>query len=44
VWRARSAAKANWGGQADVRGLAGVWKDLTDNVNFMAVEPDDAGA
>jgi HAMP domain-containing protein/signal transduction histidine kinase/CheY-like chemotaxis protein len=24
------------GGQADVRGLAGVWKDLTDNVNFMA--------
>jgi len=24
------------GGQADARGLAGVWKDLTDNVNFMA--------
>jgi HAMP domain-containing protein/signal transduction histidine kinase/DNA-binding response OmpR family regulator len=24
------------GGQADVRGLAGTWKDLTDNVNFMA--------
>src|SRR5262245_40009721 len=24
------------GGQADVRGLAGNWKDLTDNVNFMA--------
>jgi signal transduction histidine kinase/DNA-binding response OmpR family regulator/HAMP domain-containing protein len=24
------------GGQADVRGVAGVWKDLTDNVNFMA--------
>src|ERR1700720_381189 len=24
------------GGQADVRGLAGIWKDLTDNVNFMA--------
>jgi len=24
------------GGQADVRGLAGVWKDLTDNVNSMA--------
>src|SRR4051794_28943154 len=24
------------GGQADVRGLAGVWKDLTDSVNFMA--------
>src|SRR5438045_7273351 len=24
------------GGQADVRGLAGIWKDLGDNVNFMA--------
>src|SRR5205823_4069127 len=24
------------GGQADVRGVAGVWKDLTDNVNCMA--------
>ncbi|HXG11306.1 MAG TPA: HAMP domain-containing protein, partial [Gemmataceae bacterium] len=24
------------GGQADVRGVAGVWKDLTDSVNFMA--------
>src|SRR5947207_1828139 len=24
------------GGQADVRGLAGTWKDLTDNVNYMA--------
>src|SRR6202011_2178314 len=24
------------GGQADVRGVAGVWKDLTENVNFMA--------
>jgi HAMP domain-containing protein len=24
------------GGQAEVRGLAGVWKDLTDNVNSMA--------
>ena len=24
------------GGQADVRGVAGMWKDLTDNVNFMA--------
>ena len=24
------------GGQAQVRGVAGVWKDLTDNVNFMA--------
>jgi len=24
------------GGQAEVRGAAGTWKDLTDNVNFMA--------
>src|SRR6202047_4039762 len=24
------------GGQADVRGVSGGWKDLTDNVNFMA--------
>jgi len=24
------------GGQADVRGVGGVWRDLTDNVNFMA--------
>src|SRR4051794_2058396 len=24
------------GGRAQVRGVSGVWKDLTDNVNFMA--------
>src|SRR5204863_252419 len=24
------------GGQADVKGVSGVWKDLTDNVNRMA--------
>src|SRR5215207_1627035 len=24
------------GGQADVKGVAGTWKDLTDNVNYMA--------
>src|SRR4029077_4624893 len=24
------------GGQADVPGVAGTWRDLTDNVNFMA--------
>src|SRR5207253_2078620 len=24
------------GGQAQVEGVGGVWKDLTDNVNFMA--------
>ena len=32
------------GGQADVQGVAGTWKDLTDNVNFMAGEPDRPGA
>ena len=32
------------GGQADVKGVAGTWKDLTDNVNFMAVEPHGPGA
>src|SRR5690606_12978804 len=25
------------GGQAVVRGVSGTWKDLTDNVNFMAL-------
>src|SRR3989440_11621517 len=24
------------GGQAEVKGVGGTWKDLTDNVNFMA--------
>src|SRR5207302_144776 len=24
------------GGQADVKGVAGIWKDMTDNVNSMA--------
>src|SRR5437867_11636407 len=24
------------GGQAEVKGVAGTWKDLTDNVNLMA--------
>src|SRR5205085_7894149 len=24
------------GGQAQVRGVSGTWKDLTDNVNYMA--------
>ena len=27
------------GGQAQVPGVAGTWKDLTDNVNSMALEP-----
>jgi HAMP domain-containing protein/CheY-like chemotaxis protein/signal transduction histidine kinase len=28
--------EGNLGGQAQVPGVAGTWKDLTDNVNFMA--------
>ena len=35
------------GGQADVQGVAGTWKDLTDNVNFMKGDRDrclEAGA
>src|SRR5207248_3189408 len=28
--------EGNLGGQADVRGVGGTWKDLTDNVNLMA--------
>ena len=32
------------GGQAQVPGVAGTWKDLTDNVNSMAAQPDRPGA
>ena len=32
------------GGQADVQGVAGTWKDLTDSVNFMAAQPHGPGA
>src|ERR1700738_4144121 len=28
--------EGNLGGQADVRGVGGVWKDLTDNMNLLA--------
>ena len=28
------------GGQAHVKGVGGTWKDLTDNVNSMAAQPD----
>jgi signal transduction histidine kinase/HAMP domain-containing protein/CheY-like chemotaxis protein len=28
--------EGNLGGRAQVRGVSGMWKDLTDNVNFMA--------
>src|SRR6185312_5107211 len=29
-------AEGRLGGQADVKGVAGTWKDLTDSVNSMA--------
>ena len=32
------------GGQADVQGVAGTWKDLTDTVNFMASNLTSPGA
>ena len=32
------------GGQAVVKGVGGVWKDLTDSVNSMASQPDQPGA
>ena len=32
------------GGQAEVKGVAGTWKDLTDSVNFDGRQPDGAGA
>ena len=32
------------GGQAEVKGVAGTWKDLTDTVNLMAAQPDRPGA
>jgi len=31
------------GGQADVKGVAGTWKDLTDSVNSMALQPHRPG-
>ena len=33
---AKSAPKAKLGGQAQVKGVTGAWKDLTDSVNIMA--------
>ena len=33
---ARSRHRRQLGGQAEVRGVAGTWKDLTDSVNSMA--------
>ena len=32
------------GGQAQVEGVSGTWRDLTESVNVMAVEPDRPGA
>ena len=32
------------GGQARVRGVSGVWRELTETVNFMAEQPDYSGA
>src|SRR5438094_816305 len=32
----KAASKDKLGRQADVKGVAGTWKDLTDSVNFMA--------
>ncbi len=31
------------GGQAEVQGVSGTWKDLTQSVNGMANNPDHAG-
>ena len=36
AWRARSAPKASSAARRQVPGVAGTWKDLTDNVNSMA--------
>ena len=33
---ARSVPRANWAARPSVKGVAGTWKDLTDNVNAMA--------
>jgi hypothetical protein len=32
------------GGQAEVRGVSGTWKDLTDNRELHGQQPDDSGA
>ncbi len=36
AWRARVGTEGRLGGQANVLGVAGTWKDLTDSVNSMA--------
>ena len=36
AWPAEVGTEGKLGGQAQVPGVGGTWKDLTDNVNFMA--------
>ena len=36
AWRAPSASKASWARRPRCPGVAGTWKDLTDNVNLLA--------
>ena len=36
VSREEASTEGKLGGQANVKGVAGTWKDLTDNVNLMA--------
>jgi len=36
VWRAKVGTEGKLGGQADVKGVAGTWRDLTESVNSMA--------
>jgi len=38
--RAEVGTEGKLGGQAYVPGVGGTWKDLTDNVNFMASNRD----
>ena len=44
AWRARSAPKGKLGGQADVQGVAGTWKDLTESRELDGEQPDRPGA
>ena len=36
MWRAKSVPKASWAARPRCAGVGGTWKDLTDNVNWMA--------
>jgi hypothetical protein len=44
VAREVGTEEPGFGGQADVQGVAGTWKDLTDSVNSMASNLTAAGA